>query len=217
MKNLILVSLMFMVSCAGLKTREDTAIRTLKRESVDINQIRKENADLKAANLEYEERFRLLSGKVEELEIINNRLEASKAKMAGEDSQELQAYKDSVSELVQEKKKLEQQLALLKEENKLAKQAVVNAKKTDQEHLDKADGYFDDKRWTEAVTEYQNYREKAKNKNSEDYALVTYKIGVCFQELGMVDEAKTFYQSVVTKNKNTKAAKYASYRLAQFK
>lgn len=217
MKVFILVAVTLLVSCEGLQTREDTAIRTLKRESGDINQVRKQNADLKAANLEFEEKFRQLSGKVEELEIINSRLETSKQQMAGEESQELQAYKDSVSELVQEKKRLEQELALLKEENKMAKQAVISAKKTDTEHLEKADSYFDDKRWTEAVTEYQNYREKAKSKSSEDYALATYKIGVCFQELGMISEAKTFFQSVVTKNKDTKAAKYASYRLTQIK
>ena len=46
--------------------------------------------------------------------------------------------------------------------------------------------------------------------------MVTYKIGVCFQELGLKNEAKTFYKSVVNGfSTKFKAHKFASYRLSQ--
>lgn len=214
--NLFYLAVLVLASCAGLQTREEGSLKSksspiVKRSRTDLQT---ENASLKAKVLDYEEQFRALSGKVEELEILNRRLQEGNQKILGEENKEIAAYKESVAELVEEKKKLEKQLVLLQEENKAADKALADAKKTAQDHLDKGDALFDDKKWSEAVSEYQNFREKSKDKKSEDYALATYKIGVCFQELGMVKEAKTFYQSVVSKHKGLKAAKYATYRLS---
>jgi len=208
-----------LASCITLKPRVDgkSSKRVKPRESELVLSLRQQNADLKAKNLEYEEQFRLVSGKVEELEILNRRQSDSTTKRLGEENQELQAYKESVSELLAEKKKLEKEILVLKDLNKKATQEVEAAKRTAKEHLNIGDKLFDDKKWSEAAAEYQSFREKAKSKKNNDYALSTYKIGVCFQELGLKTEAKTFYKSVLSKHKGTKAAKFAEYRLQNLK
>lgn len=218
MKSLILIvtTLMFF-GCASLKLRDGKSTTAYKKESPAVVALRQQVADLRAKNQAYEEQFRMSSGKVEELEILNRRLEDSSNKRLGEESQELQAYKESVSELVAEKKRLELEVLQLKEENKKANLAVKSAKRTAGEHLKAGDELFDDKKWSEAAAEFQAFREKAGNKKNEDYALSTYKIGVCFQELGLNKEAKTFYKSVVAKHKKTKASKFAQYRLENMK
>lgn len=224
MKNLILspiyiVLVLSLASCVTLKTRTEGASkrRVAPKESPLLQSLRMQNADLKAKNLAYEEQFRMNTGKIEELEIINSRLNDSSTKRLGEENQELQAYKESVSELLAEKKKLEAEVLLLKEENKKARNEVIAAKRTSKEHLDVGDKLFDDRKWSEAAAEYQAFREKTKNQKSDDYALATYKIGVCFQELGLKSEAKTFYKSVLRKHKGKKAAKFAQYRLENLK
>lgn len=213
---LLLIGIVVLNACAGIEMRKEGGLRSSmmkdKRSRADLVT---ENANLKAQITDYEEQFRSLSGKVEELEVAKKKLEEGQQKMLGEESKEIIAYKESISELLAEKKKLEAKVAVLEVEKKDAVKAIANAKRSAADHLKKGDELFDDKKWTEAVSEYQSYREKAKNKKNEDYALTTYKIGVCFQELGMVREAKTFYQSVVKKHKGLKAAKYASYRLSQ--
>ncbi len=211
----MILTLTMLSGCISLKIRDDK--KKVRKESEVVLQLRKQIADLRAKNQDYEEQFRMSTGKIEELEILNRRTQDSNQKRLGEESQQLQAYKDSVSELVAEKKKLELEVLKLKEENKKAKREVVAAKRSAKEHLNEGDKFFDDKKWSEAAAEYQAYRGKAKSKKNEDYALATYKIGVCFQELGLTKEAKTFYKSVVSKYKGLKAAKYAEYRLANLK
>ncbi len=210
---ILLVSTLF--GCVSLKIRNDK--NKVKTESTLVLQLRQQIADLRAKNLKYEEQFRIGSGKIEELEIINRRFQESSQKRLGEESQQLQAYKDSVSELVAEKKKLDIEVLRLREENKKVRIAIVAARKTAKQHLNEGDKYFDDKKWFKAASEFQLYRDKVSSKKSESYALITYKIGVCFQELGMEKEAKTFYKSVVSNYKKFKAAKYAEYRLANLK
>jgi len=218
LKSLILTFVsLTLFGCGNLKLRDGNTATTYKKESPQVTALRQQVADLKAKNLSYEEQFRISSGKVEELEIMNRRMEDSTTKRLGEESQELQAYKESVSELVAEKKRLEIEVLRLKEENAKANNAVKAAKRSAKEHLDVGNDLFDDKKWSEAAAEFQAFREKSNNKNNEDYALSTYKIGVCFQELGLNKEARTFYKSVVAKHNKTKASKFAQYRLENMK
>lgn len=218
MKSLILTFVsLTLFGCSNLNLRDGNSTTTYKKESPQVTALRQQVADLKAKNIAYEEQFRMSSGKVEELEIMNRRMEDSSTKRLGEESQELEAYKESVSELVAEKKRLETEVLRLKDENSRANTAVRAAKRTSKEHLEVGNGLFDDKKWSEAAAEFQAFREKASNKSDEDYALSTYKIGVCFQELGLTKEARTFYKSVVSKHKKTRASKFAQYRLENMK
>jgi TolA-binding protein len=78
-----------------------------------------------------------------------------------------------------------------------------------------AEANFQKKAWKDAIVEYQKYRDR--NPKGRHYSESTYKIGVCFQELGMRDEAKSFYSEVIAKFPKTKSADKAKIRLKQIK
>ncbi|MBK9294536.1 MAG: tetratricopeptide repeat protein [Oligoflexia bacterium] len=48
-------------------------------------------------------------------------------------------------------------------------------------------------------------------------AEATYKIGLCFTELGLKKDAKEFYKDVIEKYPKTSWAKKAKYRISQIK
>lgn len=211
---------LFSVSCVSLKPRSNSAALKYKKEPPIVQQLRIENANLKTKNSDYEAQIREYSGKVEELQIRLDRAQSSSSQRLGQENAELAAYKESVAVLLKEKKELQAEIAKLKLDNQSTNSKLQMANKSINEHMDSGDALFDDKKWTEAITEFQAYRDKAKKSNltnTEDFALATYKIGVCFQELKMKQEAKTFYNSVLKKNAQTKAAKYAKYRLENLK
>jgi TolA-binding protein len=77
--------------------------------------------------------------------------------------------------------------------------------------FDRGEAKFDAKSWKDAIFAYEEYR-KASPKGKH-FAAATYKIGVCFQELGMVDDAKPFYEEVISKAGKSKEADRARTRL----
>lgn len=79
----------------------------------------------------------------------------------------------------------------------------------------KAEALFKKSDWKNAILEFNKYRDNfPKGKN---YSEATYKIGVCFQELNMKDEARAFYTEVIEKFPKSKSARSAKYRLNQLK
>jgi TolA-binding protein len=81
--------------------------------------------------------------------------------------------------------------------------------------LDAAAEMFSGKKWKDAAAAFQKYREAFPK--GKAYSDATYKIGVCFQELGLKDEAKSFYDEVVAKFPKSKEAKKARIRLKSLK
>lgn len=86
--------------------------------------------------------------------------------------------------------------------------AVANSKR---DSYEVAKEHFNAKDWKKAILSYQKYRDE--NPSGKKAADATYKIGVSFQELGMKEEAKTFYDEVVSKYPNTDEARRAKVRL----
>ncbi len=81
--------------------------------------------------------------------------------------------------------------------------------------FEKAESLFKKSDWKNAILEYNKYRDNfPKGKN---YSEATYKIGVCFQELNMKDEARAFYSEVIEKFPKAKSSRSAKYRLNQLK
>jgi TolA-binding protein len=78
-----------------------------------------------------------------------------------------------------------------------------------------AEEKFDQKNWKEAILEYEKYRKA--NPKGKQFSTATYKIGVAFQELGLNDEAKAFYEEVISKFPKTKDADRASTRMKNLK
>jgi TolA-binding protein len=216
MKALLICFLLFTLSACSttFTTREDGVG---SRGSVPpISEVRKKNAELTSKLMNFEEDLRIKNGRIEELEVYIKQLEKQNKSELKTIIEERDAYKESLAQINKEKVELLKELAMMKEEYKETNQKLKWANTPAKDMLSTGDSLFEAKKWTEAVSAYQSYREKTSNKKSADYAMVTYKIGVCFQELGLNNEAKTFYKSVIDGfDKNFKAHKFASYRLSQ--
>ena len=79
--------------------------------------------------------------------------------------------------------------------------------------FDTGEAKFKERQWKDAIAQYQAYR--TKYPKGKSYSEATYKIGVCFQELNLKNEAKAFYQEVVQSHPKSRAAKKAGFRLKQ--
>jgi TolA-binding protein len=78
-----------------------------------------------------------------------------------------------------------------------------------------AQDLFAKKEWKQAILNFQKYRDE--NPKGAKFADATYKIGVSFQELGMKDEAKTFYEEVLNKFPKSEDAHRAKIRMKGLK
>jgi TolA-binding protein len=84
-------------------------------------------------------------------------------------------------------------------------------KNSDKNPFELGESRFEQKSWREAIFAYEDYRKSyPKGKN---FGAATYKIGVSFQELGMLDDAKPFYDEVISKFPKSKEADRARSRL----
>ncbi len=102
--------------------------------------------------------------------------------------------------------------ATAKTESSKKESAAVPASGT---AYDIAQDFFGKKEWKKAILSYQKYvDENSKGKNVAD---AKYKIGVCFQELGMKEEAMAFYEEVIANYAKAEAGKKAKIRLAKLK
>ena len=213
----LFLTIIFTFSAIGCQTtfkpRQEHAVTG--RNIPSISAVRKENADLKVKLMNLEEDLRIKDGKIEELEVYIQNMQQKNADYKKDESEVLAAYKESVESLLNDKKELLKKVSLLQEANKITQDKLQSARTPADELLRAGDEKFENKKWTEAISQYQSYREKTENKKSKDYALATYKIGVCFQELGLKSEAKTFYNSVIRNFEGFDAHKYAKYRMTQ--
>ncbi len=177
---------------------------------------------------EYDESMRTMGGRVDTVE---NRIEQLNTAATNDRAavnkntqiidQKFNAYEEAI-------KKLEAQVTeLAGEVNKLkmAPQPEPAPQKLTQPEaasggklrtaFDDGEDLFNAHKWKEAILKYQKYRDG--NAKGKLYPDSTYKIGVCFQELGMKDEAKSFYEEVAAKYPKSKEAKKAILRMKTLK
>lgn len=74
-----------------------------------------------------------------------------------------------------------------------------------------ANKYFNDKKWEDAILAYEEYRKN--NPKGKEYPEATLKIGLCFQNMSLKDDAKVFFKEVVDKYPKTKEADTAKSKL----
>ena len=74
---------------------------------------------------------------------------------------------------------------------------------------------FKNKNWRSAIANYQKYR--MAQPNGKNYAPATYKMALAFQELGLKQDAKAFFDEVITRFPNSEHAKKAQFRVKQLK
>lgn len=212
------------IACLGLvsgclKTRNDVKeAEESKLLQTQVVSMQKANADYVSRVEETLENFRALSGRVE---VLENKAEKSE----GADSEKQVGNTKAIIELNDRVKLLQESVSKLTEENQALQTEVANLKsKTVKNEVPSgvagdnhagifstAEDLFKQKKWKEAILQYDEYKKKSPKGKAIPEAI--YKTGVCFQELGMKDEAKVFYQEVIAKFQKSEYARKAQIRL----
>ncbi len=89
--------------------------------------------------------------------------------------------------------------------------ASAGAGASEKNPFERGEAKFEAKSWRDAIFAYEEYRKAfPKGKN---FTAATYKIGISFQELGMNDDAKLFYEETISRAPKSKEADRARTRL----
>lgn len=228
---LIAAGLAASVGC--LQTRTEMR-ETEQRQNLSqtVSSLQKENADVGSRFADVNENMRDLRGRIEVLENkmqSANQADARNNKAVADQNQDLnkrvQMIQDTIAKMDAHIQALNADLLAQKAELAAAKAAAIaHANSSDdnaapaagkKDTFEVASSYFEKRDWKKAVLEYQQYREKFPK--GKKFAEATYRIGVCFQELGMKDEARSFYEEVVSKFPDGGEAKKARTRLKSLK
>lgn len=213
MKRLILS-----VACVGLmagclRTRGEVQELEEKRNLQDqVVNLQKNNADQSSKYSEIDTTIRDLNGRVEVLENKLNVSAQEKEQLKKSSDEQISDLNKRVLVLQESVSKLEGVIQSLQSQKTEAKTDVVADAKNP---LAAADNLFNSKEWAKAALEYNKYREA--HPKAKLTAIATYRMGVCFEELGKTEDARTFYDEVAEKFPQTKEAKSAKYRTKRMK
>jgi TolA-binding protein len=228
MKWIFPVCVLSLSLTACLKTRTD--VRETEQKQViqqEVTKLQRTNADVSTRFSDVEEDMRNLRGRLEVLEHKDGQgskdAEAVKKFAAdqGTDANKkilllqegMSNLEKTVFQLNAEVNALKAERAALVAQNSAAQaKAAVEAKKSTYEV---GQEFFEQKDWKKAILNFQKYRDE--NPNGKKVPDATYKMGVAFQELGMKDEAKTFYDELMSKYSSSNEAKKAKIRLKSLK
>ena len=219
----ISTSVMGLTACETLMTRTDVREVEQKRQMQDqVVNLQRTHADTNNRFSDIESDLRSMTGR---LEVVENKLQRSDRDRENLKALAENSSADSSKKLVliqEEMLRLQEQVSVLTTELNAMKAALAanaesmaaaNAEKAaaKKDLFEQAEESFDKKEWRKAILNYQKYRDA--NGKSKRFPEATYKIGVSFQELGMKDEAKTFFDEVVSKFPKSSEAKKAKTRL----
>lgn len=198
-----------------LKTREDVEEQEQRQVmQQQVSTLQQKNADSGSRLSDMEAVLRETSGRVDTLE----------GKMKARDNQanqELKLQADNQMALAKKMDVIQEEVLHLQAQLQ-ALQAEVQASKNEpkkpsskKSNFDEANEKYNQKDWKHAILAFQKFRED--NPKSSKLAEATYKIGVCFQELGMSGEAKAFFDEVVSKYPKSSEATKAKSKLKSIK
>lgn len=207
-------------SCAleGRGATKELEERQVLRKQVSTLQA--STADINTRFQDIEEDQRRLSGRLENIETRQAQEKSASSKGTQAIEQKLKetdsAYREEFVKLKTEVEQLKSQLAEIQEGGRRASQAAAKAEaQSAKDPFAAAEEKFAQKSWREAILDYERYRKA--NPKGKQFSTATYKIGVSFQELGMVDEARAFYEEVVSKFPKSKDAGRANTKLKALK
>jgi len=180
------------------------------------------SADTNVRFQDFDEENRRLAGRVEALEVKFSQFSSKNEKSSGTFDAKLkennEIYKEEFARIGIELTQIKEQLVALQNEGRRAAEAraaadVASTKgaESGKDAFKAAEAKFEKKNWKEAILDYEKYR--AQHPRGKQFSPATYKIGVCFQELGMSEEAKAFYEEVLAKYPKSKDAEKATMRL----
>ncbi len=227
MKQIFVVGILSLILSGCLQTRSD--VRTGEQRQVlqqQVGTLQRTNADANNRIADLEEQIRFLNGRIEVLENKlagahneSEQLRRNSVETSQSQNQKIAIFQEALTKMESNLAALQAEVAGVRAQG-LADQARKEAQKENQKNSDKnpfevGESYFDRKDFKSAILEYEKYR--SKNPKGKNIASATYKMGVSFQELGMKDEAKTFYDEVVAKHPKSDEARKAKSRLQKMK
>lgn len=185
-----------------------------------ISTVQASAADMNARFQDLEDGQRRLQGRLEAMEAMSRKegSSSSKALAASEQRQKEvdAAYREEFVKMKTEIEALKSQINNYEEGQRRSSQAAAaSAAASEKDPFGSAESKFEKKAWREAILDYQRYRKD--NPKGKQFSTATYKIGASFQELGMVDEARAFYEEVVSKFPKSKDATRANAKLKSLK
>jgi TolA-binding protein len=227
---MLLSSLVFELGC--LQTRTD--VKEIEQRQViqqQVSTIQKSSADANSRYFEVEEQLRAINGRIEVVENqvaresrqaqTQNKIQTEKV---AENSQKLNLLQEALVKLEQQQMIAQAEIATLRSENATL-QAAMQTKGSGSSDSSKKNGsqsaykqgqeQFSKKDWKRAILSYQKYREE--HPKGKFFREATFQIGACFQELGLKDEATTFYKEVLAKYPKSDEAKKAKLKLKSLK
>ncbi len=205
-----------------LKTRNE--VKDGERRSViqqQVTSMQRNTADTTSRIGDMEELVRDLNGRVEVVEHKIDQNSSGTQNALKNSQQQTTDVNQKVILLQDALTKMEGQLFQLTAEvqglkaEKSAAQAEKMAKQAKKDSYESAKEFFEKKDWKQAILNFQKYRDD--HPKGKQFPDATYKIGVAFQELGMKDESKTFYDEVISKFPKTDEARRAKIRLKGLK
>jgi TolA-binding protein len=222
MKLVILLAALVFTMTGCLKTRnevnEGQQRQTMQQQ---VTTLQRTNADVGNRFSDLEAQIREMNGRVDVVENslgkgnsnVENALKNSQ-QQNNETNQKIALLQEGLTKMERDILTLNAEIQALKAD-RMAAQAQSTAKSAkEQAHRDpyeQGEDAFEAKNWKQAILQYQKYRDESpKGKKVAD---ATYKIGVSFQELGMKEEAKTFYDEVIAKYSKSEEARRARVRL----
>ncbi|RME15356.1 MAG: hypothetical protein D6797_06720 [Bdellovibrio sp.] len=174
------------------------------------------------ARQEQEAQMREVLGRVSQLEAQLSKLQEDFKQQSLEKEEwqkRLKVYQEALEQHDLALKGLSQQVAelaaLLKKTSEKKKSSSKGSERKKGGPYTQAEEWFKKGEWKKAILSYQKYRELYPK--GSKYADATYKIGVCFQELKMYEDAKVFFEEVIAKFPKSREARKAKYRLSHLK
>lgn len=216
--SLVLFSMtLCLAGCPPFTTREEIRQQEDEKQLKDqVSTIQKTHADSEQKYGDIQNDIRVIAGRVDSVE---HNQDVSSREMRSE----IENLKKQVIAENEKIKLLEQHVDSTEVKLTNAIQAIgtggsqassVSGSRSEKlSPLEEADQHFKNKEFKKAIVNYQAYLEK--HEKGVKAAEATYKIGVCFSELGMKKNAKEFYVATIENFSGTTFAKKAKIRLAQ--
>ena len=221
--NIICLAGTLATASCMLETRDDQEEKHVMQKQVQT--LQRTNADVNQKFSDTDEELRRTNGRVEvtdnnvrqlDQKIDRNNV-AIEAKMR-EIQEKLQNYHEAIAKLEQgvndANSQIQQLTQQMTEAQKLragAGPASISSGKGKANAYPAAEELFNKKDFKNAIPEYERYRKSYPD--GKHWRDATYKIGVSFQEMGMPDEARAFYDELVAKSGGSAEAKKAASRL----
>ena len=220
-KALFFILVLQMLSGCFLTRREVEEVENKKVMQDQVVHLQKNTADQQLRFSEINQDLREMNGKIDSIENSVKSSDNSHQKTHTFLENQLAESNKRIMALQQEIEKLNGQVNALVQtlQQQATAPASAQVKKADgstpKNSYELAEILFSKKEFAEAAQNYEKYR--AKFPKGKSYLDATMKLGICFQELDQLDEAKEFYKEVIELDSKSPQAKAAKVRLKKIK